>query len=544
MIYCFFYRGALTSKPYSFVARPWEFKSVESVDFFDSTGSSIRFDTRGDKILRVLPRVNENINEEWISDRIRFSVDGFRIQRIDRPFLQFDKVFHSLSWSKFVDLIYRSILVIYKSVFLKGLTLLSNSYTSGFFSFPFQVKNTGPFVDFETSAWLNFFKNAFFLKKKHFGSKTAFLNFRADFLIPICFKDLFRVKNLLLISINPRFEAPVFNIRLRQSVIKFCNNVSSFGQRFFSNFNLLVNAGILSLVNFLNGNHWLCSYFTSKNSLILSNSFLANSINFFFFNSFVNKQGLIGIFNRYSSYINLSESGLFVDTNIKEDGLSKLGFFIGDSKVDSSYSSTNVNLVSTSHGFKQLSSFDFILPSSAPFERNSTFINLEGRLQLSRTVLNSPNNVLDLKDSLIILITLFFNNNYNRELIYKLSTFLVSGVWAQFMLIKNQKNLWVFIRKLLNSFDSSKSSFIKSFYSSVLEYVSYRSVKEKSLYLDKENYWDFGNDKQQDEFLFINKNSSCCFEAPDSFYVQDEISFSSPTMLAASERMGIFYKTY
>jgi hypothetical protein len=165
-------------------------------------------------------------------------------------------------------------------------------------------------------------------------------------------------------------------------------------------------------------------------------------------------------------------------------------------------------------------------------------------LQLSRTVLNSPNNVLDLKDSLIILITLFFNNNYNRELIYKLSTFLVSGVWAQFMLIKNQKNLWVFIRKLLNSFDSSKSSFIKSFYSSVLEYVSYRSVKEKSLYLDKENYWDFGNDKQQDEFLFINKNSSCCFEAPDSFYVQDEISFSSPTMLAASERMGIFYKTY
>jgi NADH dehydrogenase/NADH:ubiquinone oxidoreductase subunit G len=544
MTYCFFYRGALTSKPYSFAARPWELKSVESVDFFDSTGSSIKFDTRGDKILRVLPRINENINEEWISDRIRFSVDGFRVQRIDRPFVQFDKVFHSLSWSKFVNLIHKSILLFYKSVFLKGLALLSNSYTSTFFSFPFQVKDTGPFVDFETSVWLNFFENAFFLKKKRFGSKTAFLNFRSDFLIPTWLKDLFRVKNLLLISINPRFEAPVFNIRLRQSVIKFGNNVSSFGQRFFSNFNLLVNAGILSLVNFLNGNHWLCSYFTSKNSLILSNSSFANSINFFFFNSFINKQGLVGVFNRYSSYINLSESGVFVDTTDK-DRLYRLGLFIGgSSKVDFSYYSTNVNLVSTSHGFKQLSNFDFILPSSAPFERNSTFINLEGRLQLSRIVLNSPNNVLDLKDSLIILITLFFNDNYNKELIYKLSIFLVGGVWAQFFLRKNQRSLWIFINKLLNSFGISKSSFIKGFYSSVLEYVSYLSVREKSLYLDKGNYCDFVIGKQQDEFLFINKNSSCCFESPDDFYVQDEIGFSSPTMLAASERMGVFYKTY
>jgi len=101
------HRGALTSKPYSFVARPWEFKTIDSIDFFDSTLSSIRLDLRGDKILRILPRINENINEEWISDRIRFSVDGFRAQRVDRPFMIVDKNIHILSWSLFMNIVFK-----------------------------------------------------------------------------------------------------------------------------------------------------------------------------------------------------------------------------------------------------------------------------------------------------------------------------------------------------------------------------------------------------------------------------------------------------
>jgi len=84
----FFFRGALTSKPYAFLARPWEFKSVDSIDVFDSFGSNVRVDVRGDKILRILPRSNDVINEDWISDRIRFICDSARLQRLDLPFLK------------------------------------------------------------------------------------------------------------------------------------------------------------------------------------------------------------------------------------------------------------------------------------------------------------------------------------------------------------------------------------------------------------------------------------------------------------------------
>ena len=76
--------GALTSKPYAFIARPWELKKTDSIDVFDALGSNIRVDSKGDKVLRVLPRINEDINQEWISDKTRFAYDGLNHQRLDR----------------------------------------------------------------------------------------------------------------------------------------------------------------------------------------------------------------------------------------------------------------------------------------------------------------------------------------------------------------------------------------------------------------------------------------------------------------------------
>jgi NADH-quinone oxidoreductase subunit G len=80
--------GALTAKPYAFVARPWELRKTESVDVLDAVGSSIRVDSRAGEVLRVLPRVNEAVNEEWISDKTRFAIDGLKRQRLDRPYLR------------------------------------------------------------------------------------------------------------------------------------------------------------------------------------------------------------------------------------------------------------------------------------------------------------------------------------------------------------------------------------------------------------------------------------------------------------------------
>ena len=80
--------GALTSKPYAFVARPWELTKTESIDVMDGIGSNIRVDTRGNEVLRILPRLHEDVNEEWISDKARFSCDGLLRQRLDRPYIR------------------------------------------------------------------------------------------------------------------------------------------------------------------------------------------------------------------------------------------------------------------------------------------------------------------------------------------------------------------------------------------------------------------------------------------------------------------------
>ena len=80
--------GALTSKPYAFNARPWELSKTESIDVMDAQGCNIRVDTRGPQVMRVLPRLNEDVNEEWISDKARHACDGLRRQRLDRPYIR------------------------------------------------------------------------------------------------------------------------------------------------------------------------------------------------------------------------------------------------------------------------------------------------------------------------------------------------------------------------------------------------------------------------------------------------------------------------
>ncbi len=90
--------GALTSKPYAFAARPWELGKTQSIDVMDAVGSAIRVDTRGREVMRILPRVNEAVNEEWISDKTRHIVDGLRTQRLDRPYIRENGKLRAASW--------------------------------------------------------------------------------------------------------------------------------------------------------------------------------------------------------------------------------------------------------------------------------------------------------------------------------------------------------------------------------------------------------------------------------------------------------------
>src|SRR5213083_1809070 len=90
--------GALTSKPYAFAARPWELGKTESIDVMDAVGSAIRIDTRGREVMRILPRVDDDVNEEWISDKTRHVVDGLRTQRLDQPYVREEGQLLPASW--------------------------------------------------------------------------------------------------------------------------------------------------------------------------------------------------------------------------------------------------------------------------------------------------------------------------------------------------------------------------------------------------------------------------------------------------------------
>ena len=92
--------GALTSRPYAFEARPWELKKTLSIDVSDAVGANIRLDSRGREVLRILPRINDDVNEEWLSDKGRYQVDGLTARRLDKPWIRRDGKLQAATWAE------------------------------------------------------------------------------------------------------------------------------------------------------------------------------------------------------------------------------------------------------------------------------------------------------------------------------------------------------------------------------------------------------------------------------------------------------------
>jgi NADH-quinone oxidoreductase subunit G len=190
--------GALTSKPYAFVARPWELRKTESIDVMDAVGSSIRVDSRSGEVLRVLPRVNEAVNEEWISDKTRFAIDGLRRQRLDRPYVRgADGKLAPASWDEALATVARKL-----------------SATPG----ARIAAIAGDQADCEAMAALKDLMAAL-------GSPNIDCRQDGAKLDPSCaagwrfnsgIAGIDRCDALLLVGTNPRWEAPIVNARIRK----------------------------------------------------------------------------------------------------------------------------------------------------------------------------------------------------------------------------------------------------------------------------------------------------------------------------------------
>ena len=192
--------GALTSKPYAFNARSWELDKTESIDVLDAVGSNIRVDARGGTVMRVLPRLNEDINEEWISDKTRFSCDGLARQRLDQPYVRRKGTLEPASWDEAFAVIAKRL----KQVKGERIAALA-----------------GDLCDAEAMLCLKELMQAFGSPNIDCRQDGARLDprVRAGYLFNTTIAGIEESDALLLIGTNPRIEAPIINARIRKRML-------------------------------------------------------------------------------------------------------------------------------------------------------------------------------------------------------------------------------------------------------------------------------------------------------------------------------------
>jgi NADH-quinone oxidoreductase subunit G len=194
--------GALTSKPYAFAARPWELTKTPSIDVMDGLGSAIRIDTRGREVMRILPRTNDDVNEEWISDKTRHVVDGLRTQRLDQPYVRENGRLRPATWKEAFALIANKI----RPVDSSRVGALSGQLAA--------VEEVFALKSLMTELGV---KN---IDARYPGSPLSPAHGRASYLFNSTIAGIDEADAIMLIGTNPRKESPVLNARIRKRYLK------------------------------------------------------------------------------------------------------------------------------------------------------------------------------------------------------------------------------------------------------------------------------------------------------------------------------------
>jgi len=190
--------GALTNKPYAFTARPWELTKTETIDVMDALGSNIRVDTKGREVMRILPRNNDGVNEEWLADRSRYVWDGLRRQRLDKPYIRENGRLRPASWGEALKATATAIKGAKKLAGLVG----DLAPTEAAFALKQMIEGQGGSVECRTDG-----------AKLPEGNRSAYVG-------TATIEEIDDAKAIMLIGANPRAEAPVLNARIRKAWLK------------------------------------------------------------------------------------------------------------------------------------------------------------------------------------------------------------------------------------------------------------------------------------------------------------------------------------
>jgi len=388
--------GALTSKPYAFEARPWELKKTESIDVMDAVGSNIRVDTYGWEVKRVLPRLNNEINEEWISDKTRYACDGLLKQRLDVPYIKKNNKLVKSTWDDAIELIANKI----KSIKPEQIAGHVGDMTSmeTIFSFKSLLKKIGS-------------NNFDFREKKTYIDPTDKMNYIFNSSIQgIEESDL-----ILLIGTNPRHEATIVNARIRKAFVKNKIAIYSIGNPGDLTYDYtLLGDDIKDISNIFNEESEINKkiknakkpiFIIGESALELNNSkYILEKLKYFLIeNNFINETwNALNILSQNASTVGALDLGFYnIDKNnnfiffdkIKNNEF-KLLYLVGSDNLEIKKNDQFI-IYQGSHGDKNASIADVVLPGATYTEQNGLFENLEGRIQECKKASYPTNQALE-----------------------------------------------------------------------------------------------------------------------------------------------------
>ena len=390
--------GALTSKPYTFIARPWELRSTETIDISDAVGSNIRVDFKETEVVRVLPRLNEELNEEWISDKSRYSFDALKIQRLDSPYIKKNEGLSACSWQVAIEE--------FKNLLSETPSLQTSFLCSA---------NTDLDTLKEAKNLVNF------LGIKNFGFPRSFdlsIDFSDNYLCNISLADVEQSDLCLLVGVNPRYEASMLNLKLRKRHRQGLYKTASIGVPHNQTYKTeVLGVSPYTLLEISEGRHSLCKDLrTAKKPLILYSSSLAERKDFSGLEKAlkliekslkekISEWNTLSFLNQESNQVGAFDIGINRFDFSKLD-TQKLCILLGSfreeelNKIIKNISNETKLIFIGTNGCEFTAKANLVLPTMTFLEKEGLYMNLEGRIQKTQKATSGPALV---RDSLKIL---------------------------------------------------------------------------------------------------------------------------------------------
>ena len=383
--------GALTSKPYAFRARPWELQHTESVDVLDALGSNIRVDSRGLEVMRILPRLNDDINEEWINDKTRFACDGLRTQRLTTPLVRREGKFFPVTWEQ-------------------ALTEISAAHQK-LQPKPNEFKAVaGHLTDAESLVAMRDLANRLgsdnlALDQPGGSAPIAHgIDVRSNYLFNSKIYGIEDADAILLIATNPRHEAAVLNARIRKQYLRSDLEIALVGEEFESTFDYdHLGSDVNALKTALSG-EWGQKLASASRPMIIVGSAAvehpdARSI-FEIVGNFTEKHAAnfktpewqgYNVLQRAASRAAAYEVGFTTPSPEVAETTPKIIWLLGADEINQSEIPKDAFVVYQGHhGDLGAQLADVILPGAAYTEKAGTYINTEGRVQVTRAATSLP----------------------------------------------------------------------------------------------------------------------------------------------------------